>query len=75
MKSDAPFLDVRSFVTEETGRDGITDETSGPLSNPFLSLYDSEASGEAVNPEDEEYVLPFTNFVQRSSEGTVSCRK
>jgi hypothetical protein len=72
MKSDAPFLDVRSFVTEETGRDGITDETSGPLSNPFLSLYDSEASGEAVNPEDEEYVAFLNELYDEEFDGAMS---
>ena len=56
MKDQAPFLDVRSFVTEEGSRDVLERETSVPPSSPFLSLYESEEGGGLVDPETEKYV-------------------
>lgn len=55
MKKQAPFLDVRSFVTEEADRDVLERQTFPPTS-PFLSLYESEEGGGLVDPETEEYV-------------------
>lgn len=56
MNNQAPFLDVRSFVTEEESRDVIEHETSVPAMSPFLSFYESEGGGGSVDPEAEEYV-------------------
>lgn len=56
MKNQAPFLDVRSFVTEEGSREVLERETSVPASSPFLSLYESEEGCGLANPEAEEYV-------------------
>jgi hypothetical protein len=38
MKDQAPFLDVKSFVTEEVSQDALERETSVLLNSPFLSL-------------------------------------
>jgi len=54
MKAQAPFLEVRSFVTEEINQDAL--ETTAPPSTPFLSLYESEEGGAWVDPETEEHV-------------------
>jgi hypothetical protein len=56
MRDQAPFLDVRSFVTEEGSRDLLERETSVLPSSPFLSLYDSEEGGGLVDPETEQYI-------------------
>lgn len=58
MNSYSPFLDIRSFVAEETNGRAI--ETLVPSRSPFLSLYESEAGRGAVDPEAEEY-LTFLN--------------
>jgi hypothetical protein len=42
VNDQVPFLDVRSFVTEEGSRDVVEPETTGSPSSPFLSLYESE---------------------------------
>src|SRR5215204_2308678 len=62
MNDQVPFLDVRSFVTEEGSRDVIEPETTGPPSSPFLSLYESEEGAGLVDPEAEEYVTALTEF-------------
>lgn len=56
MKNQAPFLDVRSFLTDEESHDVIERETSATPFSPFLSLYESEESGGLLDPEAEEYV-------------------
>lgn len=56
MENQAPFVDLRSFVTEEGSRDVLKRETSASPSTPFLSLYESEEGGDLVGPETEEYV-------------------
>lgn len=55
MKSDSPFLDVKSFVMEEDGREE-PETTTAPENTPFLSLYESHETGELIDPETEEYV-------------------
>ena len=55
MNNQAPFLDVTSFVTEEVSRDPV--ETFAPASSPFLSLYESEVTGDLIDPETEEYTI------------------
>jgi len=62
VNDQAPFLDVRSFVTEEGSRDVIEPETTGPPSSPFLSLYESEEGAGLVDPEAEEYVTFLNEF-------------
>lgn len=57
MKNQAPFLDVRSFVSEEESRSIVEHEASTSASSPFLSLYESEEDGGLVDPETEEYML------------------
>lgn len=52
MNNQSPFLDIRSFVTEEMNSE--TYETSIPTSSPFVSLY--ETDGDMVDPRSEEYV-------------------
>lgn len=54
MNGSAPFLDIRSFVAEETTEP--TYETFLPSRSPFLTLYESETSGGMVDPEAEDYV-------------------
>ncbi|MBC8019043.1 MAG: hypothetical protein H7X83_11065 [Verrucomicrobia bacterium] len=56
MKDQAPFLDVRSFVTEEGSWEVLERETSVPATSPFLTFYEAEAGGSPVDPEAEEYV-------------------
>ncbi len=54
MNNQAPFLDVSSFIMEEVSEDTL--EPSAPPVSPFLSLYESEESGDIIDPETEEYV-------------------
>lgn len=56
MKNLAPFLDVRSFISDEESREGIEHETLIPLSSPFLSVYESEDGFGLINPATEDYV-------------------
>uniref|UniRef100_A0A831TXT9 Uncharacterized protein n=1 Tax=Geobacter metallireducens TaxID=28232 RepID=A0A831TXT9_GEOME len=56
MNNQAPFLDVRSFMAEEGGRDIIDREVSIPPVSPFLSFYEAEGGGGPMDPEAEEYV-------------------
>lgn len=56
MNEQAPFLDIRSFVTEEVSRDVFARETSVPAMSPFLTFYEAEAGGGPLDPEAEEYV-------------------
>jgi len=55
MKSQGPFLDISSFVLEESSHEVIARETSVPQSSPFLALYDSAETGMA-DPQAEDYV-------------------
>jgi hypothetical protein len=60
MKNQAPFLDVKSFISEEIAQE--TPETSGPPSSPFLSVYESDDNGALIDPVTEEYVV-FLNEI------------
>jgi len=51
-----PFLDVKSFVSEEATEGQVGLETSRPSHSPFLSVYESEEGGGLVDPQAEEYV-------------------
>lgn len=62
MNNQTPFLDVRSFVTEDESHSIVEQEASLPASSPFLSLYESEDDGSLVDPETEEYVLFLNEF-------------
>lgn len=53
MNNGSPFLDVKSFVTEDTSL--VSQESSTPLRSPFLAIYELEAEG-SVDPQTEEYV-------------------
>lgn len=57
MNNQTPFLDVRSFVTEDESRSIVEQEASIPASSPFLSLYESEDDGGLIDPEAEEYMI------------------
>lgn len=60
MKNQTPFLDVKSFVSEEISQE--TPETIVSPSSPFLSVYQSEDNGALVDPVTEEYVV-FLNEI------------
>ena len=51
MDNQAPFLDVRSFISEETPSSLDALETSGPPNSPFLSLYEVEEGFGPIDPE------------------------
>lgn len=55
MSKQAPFLDVSSFIPEETSQELL--ETAAPPNSPFLSLYESEEAGGLIDPEAEEYAI------------------
>ena len=55
MNSPTPFLDIRSFVTQEI-EESSEAETTIPAMNPFLALYESEDGNSSVTPETEAYV-------------------
>jgi len=54
MNNQSPFLDVRSFSTEDENQSVVSSETSFSSFSPFLSRYESEEGG-FVDPEAEEY--------------------
>jgi hypothetical protein len=56
MNQQAPFLDISSFVTQESSQDVVERNAPIPPSSPFLTFYESEAGGGLVDPQDEEYV-------------------
>ena len=55
MDNQAPFLDVKSFISEEVPASQDVLETSVPPSSPFLSLYEVEEGFGPIDPETEEY--------------------
>lgn len=73
MNNQAPFLDVRSFVSEEGSQEVMEREASVPATSPFLTFYESEAGGGPVDPEAEEYVA-FLNelYDEEFDEGLAS---
>jgi hypothetical protein len=52
MNSYSPFLDIKSFVTEETRAETL--QTPLPANSPFLAIYEFEGEGR-VDPQTEEY--------------------
>ena len=56
MNNQAPFLDVRSFVTEEPEAEAIEVRASPPVRTPFLSVYELEdGEGSYNDPVREAY--------------------
>lgn len=53
MNKESPFLDIKSFVTEEIVSESY--EASTTTVSPFLSLYEAESGG-MVDHQSEEYV-------------------
>ena len=51
----APFLDVRSLVAEETDQGQDTQEIRAAAVSPFISLYENNEAGRPIDPENEEY--------------------
>jgi hypothetical protein len=72
MTNQAPFVDVKSFTTEEGSRDVLERETSVPSSSPFLSLYESEEGGSVVDPETEDYVAFLNEFYDEEFDEALS---
>src|SRR6266498_1600093 len=52
MNNESPFLDIKSFVAEETSL--ASQESSVPLRSPFLAVYELEGEGRS-DPQTEEY--------------------
>ena len=52
----SPFLDVKSFVSEELAPTEETLTAATSTSSPFLSVYESEDGDGLINPEADEYV-------------------
>jgi hypothetical protein len=57
MNSQTPFLEVRSFLSEEapTGRDEF--EAAGSAPSPFLSIYEAEDGSLVTDPLAAEYAI------------------
>jgi hypothetical protein len=55
MQTQAPFLDVRSFVAEQVGPEFQVNESEGSPVSPFLSVYEAEEGGEPVDSTAREY--------------------
>jgi hypothetical protein len=53
--SQAPFLDVRSFIAEEAGPSPDVLEAAVSSVSHFLSLYEADEGGGVINPEAEEF--------------------
>ncbi len=70
MSVQAPFLEVRSFVAEETER---AEPFAAPLTvgSPFLTLYEDESSGERVDPRAEEYALVLNELYDEEFEDSL----
>src|SRR5215203_2876461 len=71
MNDKTPFLDVKSYATEEGNRDVIEPETTGPPTSPVLSLYESEQGAGLVDPETEEYVTFLNEFYDEEFDETL----
>jgi hypothetical protein len=69
MKQESPFLDIRSFTTEEI--DSVPHETLVQPSTPFLALYESE-DGSLVHPEKAEYLTFLNQLYDEEFEDTLA---
>ncbi len=71
MKNQAPFLDIGSFVAEESPE--VTEsETSVPAISPFVSVYESEEGADFVSPETREYVTFLNEFYDEEFDEALS---
>jgi len=70
MSTQAPFLEVRSFVMEEKEAPEVF-EAPAAASSPFLSLYEAENGGGLIDPRAEEYALLLNELYDEEFEETL----
>ena len=70
MSNQATFLEVRSFVAEETPPVRQF-ETPAAASSPFLSLYEAESGGGVVDPRAEQYAVLLNELYDEEFEDTL----